>query len=430
MIFKKKLNKNKLLSKFYNNDGLIYMNNHIDIVSSACKVCYGTKGYTTYDEQCDYIRRRISSGHESVIEHSNIVMMFKIPKTNYEDVLQFLSTARYLRTKVRFDKKYIYLLIGGSIRGYKELFRDIHDLTNIVLSKIRSELYIYVNKCYFSDFIKDELMDESKFGYYYPEENSEYSTHSVPLKDKSWDDRLTIVNMDDIQTIAKKMYNVFTIDDLLDMITITVIFDKMSRVITQQLTRHRNAITQESGRYVKLDKRGFNSPEKYKDKYNDKLVNIDLTNDKNISLQDLGDKLLSVYHNLIEQELDKEDARGYLPQNYSSGKLYMTFTGRSMLKFLHLRTHPAAQAEIRAYAQQLYDSLEDFFKNNFSEDFYKHLDPIYKNTRVDLSYKDIDSKISNIISEDIVEITPTNMNVNQINYDIIDNQKKVKSQDI
>ena len=60
----------------------------------------------------------------------------------------------------------------------------------------------------------------------------------------------------------------------------------------------------------------------------------------------------------MQAGLKKEEARAFLPSNVNCGKLYMTFTVFSLLKFLELRTDPHAQYEIRQYAQTIKEKFD------------------------------------------------------------------------
>jgi len=426
----KKSNKSKIVKgKAVYAAETILTNDNINIVADACKVCWGTKGYTTYSEKCEYIAKRIKTGHESVIEHSNMVIQMVFPAHEMESVLAFMSAAQYLNKKARVKGENIYLLVGGSIRGYKEAFRNMLDMTNVVLDTIRTQIYMNLDKCYFADFIQDGIMNDHSFGYY-PDEETEVTGYCNKVEVE--DDRVTIVNVDNIDEAASKMYDVFTFDDLLDMMTVTIIFDKMSRIITQQLTRHRNGITQESGRYVDLREYGFNSPDKFKPKYEaDKTYFIERFKEY-FTLKDLGDALMDIYEDLREQGLDKEDARGYLPQNYASGKVYMTFTYRHLLKFLQLRTHKSAQPEIKQYADVIDNAVMDSFRASLNTiNVYKYLDPMYLGTRISPDYTDVDSHLTKKIHtvEEEIEVSEDGGS-EEVILNTVDKQEDIASEDI
>ena len=80
-----------------------------------------------------------------------------------------------------------------------------------------------------------------------------------------------------------------------------------------------------------------------------------------MTLQEIGDNIAGIYGQLIDKDrtqghdLQREDARAYLPNNIRCNKLYMTFTWRNFFSFLHLREEAHAQAEIRKYAIELGD---------------------------------------------------------------------------
>ena len=199
---------------------------------------------------------------------------------------------------------------------------------------------------------------------------------------------IDIINMDNVKHISKLLN--LDIERCFDFVSISVDFKKMSRIITQQLTRHRNGITQESQRYVDYSNARFNSPCNFKEKYNTPIGYF--------TLQELGDFISSTYGYLTDQGIDKEDARGYLPMNIQCSKLFMTFTLRTLFMFLYLRTDKHAQAEIRDYADLLSNMSQVYAYNigmdsmNNASQFYSQ--PLYKREqdRTDL-YKDIDEEV-------------------------------------
>lgn len=408
----------------------ILTNDNINIVTDACKICWDKKGDFTYPEKCEYIAKRIKTGHESVIEHSNVVIQMVFPIEEMESVLSFVSAAQYLYKKTRVFGQNVYLLVGGTIRGYKEAFREMLDMTNIVLDSIRTQFYMNLDSCYFGDFIEYGIMNEHMFGYY-PDDETEEKGFCNPVE--SSDSRVSIVNMDNIEEAASRMYNVFTFDDLMDMMTVTIVFDKMSRVITQQLTRHRNGITQESARYVDVREYGFNSPDKFKDKYDpEKLYNIKILKG-DYTLQELGNILMGVYEDLRTQEVDKEDARGYLPQNYASGKIYMTFTYRHLLKFLQLRTHKSAQPEIREYADIIAEAILPILRAKLNtENVYKYLDPIFLETRISYDYTDVDKSLSKKINtiEEEIRSSEEESSSEEVILNTVDSQKDITTEEV
>jgi flavin-dependent thymidylate synthase len=207
-------------------------------------------------------------------------------------------------------------------------------------------------------------------------------------------DYLDILNMDSLQEISDILK--LDKDKCLDFVSATVNFKYMSRIITQQVTRHRNGITQESQRYVNYKEAGFNTPIRFKpDKYSDDKVCKTKLGDYN--MYELASGMMSVYEDLVDQGVEKEDARGYLPENVQCGKLFMTFNLRTLFMFLHLRLDPHAQAEVRMYAEKLADLTDSYAKELGLDDMYMtsafYSEPLYKRIENQDLYNDIDEEV-------------------------------------
>ena len=114
-------------------------------------------------------------------------------------------------------------------------------------------------------------------------------------------------------------------------------------------------------------------------------------------LNDLGNLITSLYRYLVDQGVEKEDARGFLPLNVQCGKLFMTFTLRTLFNFLDLRLDPHAQAEVREYAELLADLTENYAKQldtnsmHLASTYYSV--PKYKRIENTDLYKDIDEEV-------------------------------------
>lgn len=393
-IFKKLFNKASKFKSKASSDIVLY-NDAVTLVHDATKICWYKPQATTYKAKTDYIAKRIKIGHESVLEHSNIVASIRLPKNRIEEYIEVSGyPCRYLNIRPQFyENGDLHLVIGGSIRGYKHLIKECISVSSKFIQDIIHLMYAYTCDCFFGDLIDDNIMDERLFNDIMmdiprniedddiydldPEtENANFLHPAVSVNDEF----IEIVNIDSIHDLYDFINNsiknddmIYTIDSLLDMCTVTIKFKKMSRIITQQLTRHRNGITQASGRYIDLSGVVFNSPDKFKNKYNSdtkyeiKLENHNNTYTDTYTLQELGDMLCGIYSQLRTHGLDKEDARGYLPQNTECGDIYMTFTYRTLFKFLQLRLDLAAQPEIRNYATIIYDSIYDL--DDFKEIF-------------------------------------------------------------
>lgn len=394
---------------------LLSYNDAVTLIHDATKICWDKPPAKTYKEKKEFIRKRVATGHESILEHGNIAMLLIIDKKYLEDYASL--SFRYLNTRIANgyeDGEVVeyYILIGGSIRGYKHLFRNLTDRNNKCAQMIAKVLYQISPREFWIDLIDDYVLKdrfttimtahEFEEGREPIEDEEDYSElHPVD----SGSELVEICNMDNITDIENICDDFgFGIDDYLDMATITIKFNNMSRIITQQLTRHRNGTTQASGRYIDMsDKVRFNSPDTFKDKYKGKTYNITIGGKafNSLTLQELGDMLTPIYGQLIDQGLDREDARGYLPQNSQCGPVYMTFTYRSLLKFLELRTAKSAQAEIRMYANIIYNALHEILEDKLhTTDLYCYLEPIYKSAELANEATEVLETTEEIIEED------------------------------
>ena len=367
------LNKNKV--KYDETKGEIYgeillVNPYIDIISNACAECYKTDNKSKdYNARAEYISRRIATGHESILEHSNIVMIISMTTKAYPDLVEFQSLCKFLNTKIKIDNDNVYLLIGGSLRGYKYIVRTIQNSNNVVYKVMLNQLY-HLNSNIFKDFIDDGIMVKEYF-------KDDIKIESRESRKKN---NICIENIDNIGSLEMKVKKYgFKKEDLLHMCTVTVYFARLPRVISQQLTRHRNAITQASQRYINYSEACFISPAECKpDRYNkDKLYKIKaLDTDDIFTLDQLGKEIISIYPQLLDQGLLKEDARAYLPNNVETS-LFVTFTFWNLYHFLVLRMDKSAQADIRQAANDIYYIINNVLDISLDQMQYE-LEPVYK----------------------------------------------------
>lgn len=397
---------------------LIGMSNAVNTCSEACGCCWDKPIPETYDGREEYIRKRSAIGHTSVIEHSNYVMLLVVAKDYSEDLMKFLGYANYLHKIVKFSNDGdIFVLLGGSYRAYSDLYKEADDLNNIVLKAVTGNLYMYADACMFDDICSKNLLDKTMFSNIIPDENCLLSDES-----KVYDsDLFKVVEMTDIAKLLRNINRVnpefgsmITTYDLLPFATITVLFKNMSRTATHQLVRHRNGITQESQRYVDYSNGSFSSPALFKpDKYDSEHkypINFAASGRMHLTLQEIGDAIVGIYNQLrnpalagADNTLLKEDARAFLPGNVQCRKIYMTFTFKSLLKFLYLREDKAAQAEIRLYAT----SLGDWFRSNTIFNTKEICDSY---TLPKLCVED------NIVIDEVVETKEEQVNVTEDDY--------------
>lgn len=343
-------------------------NDAVNICANACACCWDRKVPDGYSAAAEYIGKRTKIGHTSVIEHSNHVMYIKIGK-NFEDYLvSFLSSCNYLNKKAykSSDGSCWHLLIGGSYRAYSDLYKEATDLNDPILKAITGQLYVYSNSAFFEDVCEYKLMDKSSF--INSESLIDEKCGFIGVGNKYSDVLIDIIGCDSIGCLYSNIYkvdkeaaNLFT-NDLINFATVSVLFKNMSRTCTHQLVRHRNAVTQESQRYVNYGNASFSSPEifkpgKYDPNHKYKITFGDST--QMLTLSEIGENITGIYNMVSDPSIAgqysllKEDARAFLPGNIQCGKIYMTFTYSHLMKFLELRENEAAQAEIRKYANDL-----------------------------------------------------------------------------
>lgn len=356
---------------------LIYSNSLVNNIYAACTCCYDNNKDLTYFEKKEYIDKRISAGHDSILEHGRIaIRIINISNTKYrEECIIELTTSYYSKYLEFFDilteKETHDLIIYGSIRGFKHFlsYLSISDYNNPFVIKIINTLTSNTPKELYGKEVYDNIdnlenyaikhnfvdiesnIDRNKNTFY----TSNYLNYELIVtnteKINNVNGKGVIIGFDKT-TYEKLLQTNIPTKIIYDIMPVTVIFCNISRTATHQLVRHRNAITQQSQRYVNASDASFTIPVP---EYNEnKKYSITLfDSSKSVNLQELADELSSVYNQLLRQGLKKEEARAFLPSNINCGKLYMTFTINSLLKFIELRTDPYAQYEIRTYANKL-----------------------------------------------------------------------------
>lgn len=359
---------------------LVSMNDGVRICSEACACCWDKKIPNEYNELCNYIGRRAKIGHTSILEHSSFITVTRVPfftleedfkkNTNFvESLVDVLCACRYVNVRVKSDDSNYWFLIGGSYRGYGEIFKRLSINADIVSNAftraLTGPIYGYLRPECMLDLIVDNILDVNSFNGVEPDPVTDTFT---PMKRKYVSDKVEVISVDDIIKIRRNLFDIvksdiFTNDDIMRVAYLTVLFKDISRTATHQLVRHRNGITQESQRYVDYSNAGFADPTEFKpDKY-DKNKNYVIKfcgKEFNLTSSQLGEELIGIYQDMIDQGMMKEDARAFLPSNVKCRKLYMTFTYQTFLKFLKLRTATAAQAEIRSFAMDLQKHIPDY----------------------------------------------------------------------
>ena len=388
------------------NSFLIGMNDWVNICAEACSCCWDKPIPDDYDGRAEYIAKRSKTGHTSILEHSNFTIYSQIPIEYTDDLMSFISwCCKYLEYKIfkSYDGSIWHLIIGGSLRGFANIIRETEDINNPILKSIMNILHIYSNSCAFVDLCNFGLLNKNNF-----------SDVLVTCADKlilstykESNDKMDII-ADDLSKLYKNLNNIneeaakrLTTFDAIKFVSVTVLFKNMTRTGTHQLVRHRNAITQESQRYVDYSKACFSSPDEFKDRYDpNHKYNVSFAGGPNqsLTLKEIGEAECALYGMLSKDSLSssckllKEDARSFLPGNVQCKRIYMTFTYRNLFKFLYLREDKAAQAEIRSYALKLGDWFRETIPMGKEMiDSYANTPRLCMNNPVvidDISYKD------------------------------------------
>jgi len=131
---------------------------------------------------------------------------------------------------------------------------------------------------------------------------------------------------------------------VLEHATFTFAIEGISRVTSHQLVRHRLAsFSQQSQRYVKIDKEGFPYIIPKSIEKNEKLAKIFI---------DAAKELDEIYQLLLDHNIKAEDARYILPQAVTT-KMIVSANARELLHIFKLRCCNRAQWEIRKLAMNM-----------------------------------------------------------------------------
>ena len=374
---------------------LVMINNGVDICALACSSCWDTKLPDQYSDKSAYIGRRAKTGHTSILEHSNVAFYFFVPDIYTDDLTEVLGYKNYLHSCVKRGENLSgwHVILGGSWRGFSDLYLNAYDISdNKFMRKITSMVYQYIPSDAMTDIIEAGVLQKEDFA---DAPDMESIKRFNAASYYNINDDIRIISVDNFAEMIKAIGEscaepwVFTIKDLMRFLSVTVEYKHMSRVITQQLTRHRNGITQESQRYVDYSNAPFNSPAKFKpDKYDPNFAyDIDFGGKHfRMNLQQLGDEMNKIYPQLKDKKngnnaLISEDARAYLVQNTQCGRIYITFNWYHLIKYLQLREDSHAQSEMREYGIEIgkwfRDNVFDIFRRNDNGDTIKDSNGIF-----------------------------------------------------
>lgn len=136
---------------------------------------------------------------------------------------------------------------------------------------------------------------------------------------------------------------------VLEHATFTFAIEGISRVTSHQLVRHRLAsFSQQSQRYVKIDKEGFPYIVPKSIEKDEKLAKIFINAVKELD---------GIYQLLLDHNIKAEDARYILPQAVTT-KMIISANARELLHIFKLRCCNRAQWEIRNLAMNMLKEIK------------------------------------------------------------------------
>ena len=364
---------------------VIHVNPNVYLAHRGARVCVGKMPIDgTVVDRMNHLTKIVGMGHESVMEHTNVIVVFKINEewlnSTSAEFADLLSCLKYCNVSVRrmiipsqgpIPENRTLLLVGGSIRGFIHALRELQAGLNPYRRFLQETIYLTCEKCFLGPLIEHELLDVDRCTYLGNGKISMMKSKVTQLKnhlesaegdneDAVCDyiddpqeveaDHADLVYVSPINDIYDKVRNYgFTLRDVYKVATLSFVFHDISRTCSHQLVRHRNGISQESQRYVTHDYKKetdfvdpikLNLEERYSSpEYKGVMEYID------------GMNPFKPYFYLISNKVQKEDARAWLPSNVTT-QLMMTFTYEHYGSFLKLRLAKGAQKEIRELAEE------------------------------------------------------------------------------
>ena len=420
---------------------VIHVNPNVYLAHKAARICIGKNVDDDFNKRMRHLEGIIGvNKHETISEHTNSIVLLKIKNEyidhNHCDYTEILCNMKYCNCVVKAIDYMQYLLIGGSARAFMHIIRETRP-ENVFLDYIKRAMYSSFEKCFFKSLIDSNLLDGDKCTYLPTSEVSLVESKVTQVKDNHEDtnvenfdaeatsildpievenDHVNIVYMSPINTIYEKIKSYgFTLADVYKLATVSFVFHDISRSCSHQLVRHRNAISQESQRYVSQENAGFIDPVELNkaDKYSDRRYKEVLEKTKSIVHKGLYE-----YKWLLEHKVAKEDARAFLPTNITT-KLMMTMTYVNYAYFLNLRLDKSAQTEIRNLAEESASLILD------EEKIYDFINYCITPTALKKRQSVQEISVDDVIEE---EYNPSKMEVNtpEAAEELLQKQEKYK----
>lgn len=363
------------------------------LIEYAGRTCYKSFQNISATSYQNFIEKIVASGHESVIEHSNMVyVVFKksceLKGTDCPDINRVLIDVMLCNRLISISETKAFYVISGNIRMFKDLIRKYFEVkrlngkTNQIMDDIYQSFY-RLPKYYFVDMVKDfpDFIDESKFKL--DERVKEAAPKSKIIR---INDYLSVLNQDYF-SLKVKGFIVRTLTgnevrrvslpiNLLKKHNRLTVEITAPRYITHQLVRHRMAsYSQSSQRYVDESNGRCYTPQSIIDKGYE------------MTATNLYNQCLVTYSTMKNMGVLKEDARAVLP-NAMMSTIVMTATIEEFEHMCKERSSKAAQSFFREYiAKPIKEYIDKYYSSMESEFRVKTKQEIKVNNSEAASYK-------------------------------------------
>ena len=363
---------NEEMKKSKNLAHLVYITpNMSTICEYAGRTCYKSFNAIKEESYKKFISNIVGMGHESVIEHSDLIYIIFKPQNNTlgkdtTDINRDLVTVLSYNGLLKLTENQAFYTLSGNLRMFKDLVREYINIRknynankfNKIIEDIIASFYT-LPKYYFLDMVKNNILEEKNF----VKQNPKFVEASTMMNFKKLNDYVSIINHDDfnfkVKGFATKENNEIQVKRISmpqavqfkhNRLTVQI---RAPRYITHQLVRHRLAsYSQASQRYVMEEGNDVYTPVSIKENM---ITEQTAKNFFNMSF--------NTYKGLIDSGINKEDARAVLT-NACMSTVIMTATIEEFNHMIELRSDKAAQNFFRDFiATPLKEYLKAYYED-------------------------------------------------------------------
>lgn len=233
----------KLLDKLFKKKKITkegsYLKYELIYANDAISLAYtNQEKEMTREEKVQFIEDNIGLVDTLFMETSNIIMLFEFSVDYMPEALELTSAgiipAKFVQggyeeeikegdeIKTILIPKY-YLLIGGTIDSYINLFKYIPNLSNHFMEGIKLILYKNIHKCFFRELIFDGILIEGEFN----PEPPIFTNYSI-TQSEAEQRYVQVIAYDPIALILDRLPDVFTGEDLVYFAKMNIIINKDS----------------------------------------------------------------------------------------------------------------------------------------------------------------------------------------------------------